>query len=80
MTPIELEFSVPVPPLATILTAEAACAFDALVRDGRVDTMVRQVADAWPNAFRQGEMIPAVEYLRAQRLRTILMREMEKIM
>jgi Asp-tRNA(Asn)/Glu-tRNA(Gln) amidotransferase A subunit family amidase len=80
LTPIELEFSVPVPPLATILTAEAACAFDALVRDGRVDTMIRQVADAWPNVFRQGALIPAVEYLRAQRLRTIVMREMEKIM
>jgi len=80
LTPIELEFSVPVPPLATILTAEAACAFDALVRDGRVDTMVRQVADAWPNVFRQGALIPAVEYLRAQRLRTIVMREMEKLM
>ena len=80
LTPIELEFSVPVPALGTILTAEAACAFDALVRDGRVDTMVRQVADAWPNTFRQGELIPAVEYVRAQRLRTIVMREMGKIM
>jgi len=80
LTPMELDFSVPVPPLAAILTAEAACAFDELVRDGRVDTMVRQVADAWPNVFRQGEMIPAVEYLRAQRLRAIVMREMAKIM
>ncbi len=80
LIPIEFEFSVPVPPLATILSAEAACAFDALVRDGRVETMVRQVADAWPNVFRQGELIPAVEYLRAQRLRTIVMREMEKHM
>jgi Asp-tRNA(Asn)/Glu-tRNA(Gln) amidotransferase A subunit family amidase len=80
LKPIELTFSVPVPALVTILSAEATCAFDALVRDGRVDTMVRQVADAWPNVFRQGEMIPAVEYLRAQRLRTIVMREMEKIM
>lgn len=80
LTPIELNLSVPVSPLAAILTAEAACAFDALLRDGRVDTMVRQVPDAWPNVFRQGEMIPAVEYLRAHRLRTILMREMAKVM
>jgi Asp-tRNA(Asn)/Glu-tRNA(Gln) amidotransferase A subunit family amidase len=42
--------------------------------------MVRQVADAWPNVFRQGEMVPAVEYLRAHRLRTIVMQEMAKIM
>jgi Asp-tRNA(Asn)/Glu-tRNA(Gln) amidotransferase A subunit family amidase len=80
LTPIELDFSVPIPPLATILTAEAACAFDGLLRDGRVDTMVRQVADAWPTVFRQGELVPAVEYLRAHRLRTIVMREMAKIM
>ncbi len=80
LTPISLEFSVPVPPLSTILSAEAACAFDELLRDGRIDTLVRQVADAWPNVFRQGEMIPAVEYLRAHRLRTIVMREMAKIM
>jgi len=80
LVPINLDFSVPVGSLATILTAEAACAFDALVRSGGVDTMVRQTADAWPNVFRQGEMIPAVEYIRAQRLRTIAMREMAKIM
>jgi Asp-tRNA(Asn)/Glu-tRNA(Gln) amidotransferase A subunit family amidase len=80
LVPIDLAFSVPVGSLSTILTAEAACAFDALVRDGRVDTMVRQTADAWPNVFRQGELIPAVEYIRAQRLRTIAMREMAKIM
>ena len=79
LTPIEFTFSVPISPLATILTAEAACAFDGLLRDGRIDTLVRQVADAWPNVFRQGEMTPAVEYLRAQRLRTIVMREMAAI-
>jgi len=80
LVPIELKFSVPVPPLATILSAEAATAFDVLLRDGRVDTMVRQVADAWPNVFRQGELIPAVEYIRAHRARTIVMREMAALM
>jgi Asp-tRNA(Asn)/Glu-tRNA(Gln) amidotransferase A subunit family amidase len=80
LVPIDLNFSVPVGPLGTILTAEAACAFDALVRDGGVNTMVRQTADAWPNVFRQGEMIPAVEYLRAQRLRSVVAAEMAAIM
>jgi len=42
--------------------------------------MVRQTSDAWPNVFRQGELVPAVEYLRAHRLRTIVMREMAQIM
>ena len=79
LEPIALEFEVPVAPLQTILTAEVATAFDALVRDGRVDNMVRQTADAWPNTFREGELIPAVEYIRANRVRTMLMREMAKL-
>jgi Asp-tRNA(Asn)/Glu-tRNA(Gln) amidotransferase A subunit family amidase len=80
LVPMKLQFSVPIGPLASILTAEAATAFDVLLRDGRVDKMVRQTADAWPNVFRQGELVPAVEYLRAMRLRTIVMREMAHIM
>ena len=80
LVPMKLQFSVPIGPLGNILGAEASTAFDALLRDGRVDKMVRQTADAWPNVFRQGELVPAVEYLRAMRLRTIVMREMAKIM
>ena len=41
---------------------------------------MRQVADAWPNVFRQGQLIPAVEYIRANRIRTLLMQEMERVM
>jgi len=80
LVPMKLSFSVPIGPLASILTAEAATAFDGLLRDGRVDKMVRQTADAWPNVFRQGELVPAVEYLRAMRLRTIVMKEMAALM
>jgi len=36
------------------------------------------VKDAWPNVFRQGELVSAVDYLRACRARTLLMREMEE--
>lgn len=78
LVPVKLPSKTPVAPLSLILTAEAATAFDALVLDGRVKTMVRQTADAWPNVFRQGRLIPAVDYLRAQRARTVLMRETEE--
>ncbi|MGH9866616.1 MAG: amidase [Candidatus Polarisedimenticolia bacterium] len=78
LVPIELPSSYPVPPLAAILGAEASTAFDELTRSGKDDLMVRQTADAWPNVFRQGQLIPAVEYLRACRVRTLVMREMEK--
>lgn len=75
--PIELP-SLPVGPLAVILTAEAAAAFDELTLSGRDDLLVRQTEQAWPNFFRLGQTIPAVSYIQANRVRTLLMREMEK--
>ena len=66
--------------LRFILSAEAATAFDDITRDGRVNQLSGQSANDWPNTFRTSRFIPAVEYLRAQRARTLLMREMEKLM
>ena len=61
-----------------LLSAEAAAAFDDITRDGRVRTLKGQAANDWPNSFRQGRLIPAVEYIRAQRARTLLQQKMEK--
>jgi Asp-tRNA(Asn)/Glu-tRNA(Gln) amidotransferase A subunit family amidase len=66
--------------LRFILSAEAAAAFDDITRDGRVNQLSGQSPGDWPNTFRTSRFIPAVEYLRAQRARTLLMREMEKLM
>ena len=79
LTPIELpKFSTG--SLRFILSAEAAAAFDDITRDGRVNTLSGQSPNDWPNTFRTSRFIPAVEYLRAQRARTLLMHEMEKLM
>jgi Asp-tRNA(Asn)/Glu-tRNA(Gln) amidotransferase A subunit family amidase len=79
LTPIELpKFSAG--SLRFILSAEAAAAFDDITRDGRVNQLSGQSAGDWPNTFRTSRFIPAVEYLRAQRARTLLMRDMEKLM
>lgn len=78
LKPIELP-SLPVGPLILIITAESAAAFDELTRSGRDDALVRQTRDAWPNSFRAGQTIPAVAYIQANRVRTLLMREMERI-
>jgi Asp-tRNA(Asn)/Glu-tRNA(Gln) amidotransferase A subunit family amidase len=79
LTPIELP-KFPAASLRFILTAEAAAAFDDITRDGRVNQLSGQSPNDWPNTFRTSRFIPAVEYLRAQRARTLLMREMEKLM
>lgn len=60
-------------PLGIILDAEAAAAFDDLTRDRGIDRLTGQAPSDWPNQFRTARAIPAVEYLRAQRARTILM-------
>jgi Asp-tRNA(Asn)/Glu-tRNA(Gln) amidotransferase A subunit family amidase len=79
LTPIELpKFSAG--SLRFILSAEAAAAFDDITRDGRVNELSGQSPGDWPNVFRTSRFIPAVEYIRAQRARTLLMHEMEKLM
>jgi Asp-tRNA(Asn)/Glu-tRNA(Gln) amidotransferase A subunit family amidase len=80
LIPIKLPDKYPVSALRTILNAEAGAAFDELPRTGKDDTMVQQTPNAWPNSFREAQLIPAVEYIRANRIRTLLMAEMEKLM
>lgn len=79
MTPIEMP-KFPAQNIRYILTAEAATAFDDITRDGRVNQLSGQDPGDWPNTFRTNRFVPAVEYLRAQRARTLLMREMDKLM
>ncbi|MFW6123654.1 MAG: amidase [Acidobacteriota bacterium] len=70
----------PIQSMRFILIAEAAAAFDELTRTDKDDLLTRQSKWAWPNSFRQARFIPAVEYIQANRLRSILMEEMAKKM
>ena len=63
-----------------ILLVEAAAAFDELTRSGRDDQMVQQGRYAWPNSFRAARLIPAVEYIQANRLRYLLVQDTAKLM
>jgi Asp-tRNA(Asn)/Glu-tRNA(Gln) amidotransferase A subunit family amidase len=79
LEPIELP-KMPADSLRIILNAEAAAAFDDLTRNGGINQLSGQAAFDWPNSFRTSRFITAVEYIRAQRARTLLMRDMEKLM
>jgi Asp-tRNA(Asn)/Glu-tRNA(Gln) amidotransferase A subunit family amidase len=68
------------PTIRFLLSAEAAAAFDDITRDGQVRNLRGQNAGDWPNTFRTSRMIPAVEYIRAQRARTQLIAKFEKFM
>ena len=63
-----------------ILSAEAGAAFDDLTRSGRVRELVQQGAGAWPNSFRTARFIPAVDYVNANRVRTVAIQQWDKLM
>jgi Asp-tRNA(Asn)/Glu-tRNA(Gln) amidotransferase A subunit family amidase len=79
LDPIEMP-DFPTNAISFILTAEAAAAFDDLTRSRGIDRLTSQEPNAWPNTFRTARFIPAVEYIRAQRARTLLMRRMNDLM
>ena len=64
--------------LVLMLNAEAGAAFDDLTRNGGAEKLTAQAASDWPNSFRSSRLTPAVEYIRAARARTVLMREFQK--
>lgn len=62
--------------MAPLLTAEAAAAFDDLTMSGRDRLLTEQSPDDWPNAFRVSRLYPAVEYIQANRARTLAIQQM----
>jgi Asp-tRNA(Asn)/Glu-tRNA(Gln) amidotransferase A subunit family amidase len=72
LTALKLPDKYPANAMMSILNAEAASAFDDLTRQG-----ITEGLNSWPATFREGQFIPAVEYIRANRVRTLLMREMD---
>ena len=80
LIPIELPHRYDVGSISFILSAEAAAAFDDLTRSGNDDLLVRQIKNAWPNSFRSSRFIPAVEYIQANRVRYLIIQDMQKLM
>jgi len=78
LIPLELP-KLPYDAMRTILLAEAAAAFDELTRSGRDKLLTQQGKNDWPNTFRSARFIPAVEYIQANRARTLAMEAMAKL-
>ena len=65
--------------MSPLLTAEAAAAFDDLTISGRDRLLTEQSADDWPNLFRVSRLYPAVEYIQANRARTLAIQQMAAV-
>ncbi len=63
-----------------VLTAESGAAFDELTRTGRDSLIERQDKDFWPTTFRTSRLIPAVEYINANRYRAELGKTVQTFM
>ena len=63
-----------------IISAESAAAFDALTRTDRDDLIERQDKNFWPNIFRTSRLVPAVEYINANRYRSRLCSDVQAFM
>ena len=68
----------PVYDIGFVLRSEASAAFDELTRSNRDDLLRRQDPGAWPNSFRTGRLVPAVEYINANRARRLLMEQYDE--
>ncbi|MBI5689630.1 MAG: amidase [Verrucomicrobia bacterium] len=68
----------PVQTLRLVLTVEAAAAFDDFTRSGDIDTLLAPRPSNWATSLRAARYIPAVDYVQANRRRTLLIRELEE--
>ncbi len=76
---VKLPEEFPVGALRIILSAEAAAAFDELTRSNRDSLLVSQSDWSWPNSFRSSRLIPAVEYINANRIRSLLTEQVNNL-
>lgn len=65
--------------LTPLMEAEAAAAFDDLTLSGRDKLLTEQGFDDWPNMFRVARFYPPVDYIQANRVRTLAIRALNKI-
>ncbi|MDP4820728.1 MAG: amidase [Saprospiraceae bacterium] len=63
-----------------IIRAEGGAFFDELVLSGEVDQMVQQGSNSRANSLRQSRFIPAVEYLQANRHRSLVIEWFNRLM
>jgi Asp-tRNA(Asn)/Glu-tRNA(Gln) amidotransferase A subunit family amidase len=78
LIPVELP-KLPFDALVPLLTAEAAAAFDDLTMTGRDKLLTEQGIEDWPNDFRVARFYPAVEYIQANRVRTLAIRQVSAL-
>jgi Asp-tRNA(Asn)/Glu-tRNA(Gln) amidotransferase A subunit family amidase len=78
LVPITLP-DLPAGAIYAVLNAEAGAMFDELTRSGAINQLADKGPNSRANQLRAARFIPAVEYIRAQRVRTLLSQQMNAV-
>jgi Asp-tRNA(Asn)/Glu-tRNA(Gln) amidotransferase A subunit family amidase len=78
LVPIELP-KYPIGSISFILDAECSASFDELTRSRKDSLLILQGKGNWPNIFRASRFLSATEYVQANRVRTMIIQEMDKL-
>ena len=69
----------PAAAMYALMNAEAGAMFDELVRSGAINELADKGPNGRANQLRAARFIPAVDYIRAQRVRTLLLQQMNAL-
>lgn len=75
---VNLPENIPIAALL-IIRVESAAAFDEMTRNRELGLLTEQGLQAFPNFFRSARLVPAVEYLQANRVRQMFMQELDEV-
>jgi len=78
LIPVDLP-KLPYGGMTPLLGAEAAAAFDDLTLSGRDRLLTEQGPEDWPSLFRAARFYPAVEYIQANRARTLAVQQVSAL-
>lgn len=79
LQPLEWPARIPAVAMDIIMRVESAAAFEELTSRDRDDELLDQSVDARPNVFRAAHFIPAVQYVQANRVRTVTKRRVHEV-
>jgi Asp-tRNA(Asn)/Glu-tRNA(Gln) amidotransferase A subunit family amidase len=78
MVPLGLP-DLPAAAIYAVLNAEAGAMFDELTRSGAINQLTDKGPNSRANQLRASRFIPAVDYIRAQRVRTLLLQQVNAL-
>jgi Asp-tRNA(Asn)/Glu-tRNA(Gln) amidotransferase A subunit family amidase len=76
--PVELPEDLPLTSLL-LIRIEAAVALDEIVKNGGLELLAVKDGTGWPSFIQSSRFVPAVDYIQANRIRTLLLQRLDEV-